>query len=379
MREAGYSTAAFVTAAWCSRMYGYDRGFDVFHEFFDLALFVRIIREYEIGYYANLVDEQKITKELFFDRIGPVLEIAFPALSRFCLDKLEETVRGGVVISPKIHDWEFAKIIQIAREEQAVFSASPVAYMENLIVAWKTHRLFGLTGSALAVPPASSAGYVIEHVKQWLDKPIKAPFFIWAHLMDVHDSNYTTFDFALADEDDRREKARIEDMAVNIRRKGSAYTSDASHDFALSYVDEQIKRLHAYLANKDLLKDTIIVLPSDHGSRTAGYPRPDFKDITAFYDQLYHIPFALVSERFPPQRLDQLCSSMDIAPTLLDMAGLPLPPEYRGAPVYSHDTVLRDHLIMEHVGRGPCDMEIKPINVCIRTKREKAIFKSSHT
>ena len=281
-----------------------------------------------------------------------------------------------MIRSPIIHNWDFPKVIRLVQSEQIAFAASPAAYMETLIAGWKTHRLFGALGEIPSVPQASSGAYVVEQVKRWLDKPRNGPFFVWTHLMDVHNSSCSTFDLAQPGEYVRRESARLADMNARIIQKGPAYKSDKNHDFALSYVDEQIQRLHSFLAARGLLEDTIIVLTSDHGSRTAGYPRPDFKDITAFYDQLYHIPFALVHENFPAQRLDRLCSSMDIAPTLLDMIGLPVPREYRGAPVYSPDTLLRDHLVMEHVGRGPCDIGIKPINVCIRTKRGKAVFKS---
>jgi len=377
LKNAGYATAGFVTAGWCSRLYGYDRGFDTYHEFFDFSLFVRILRDYQIGFYADLVLQEKMARTGFFEKIGPVLEAAFPALARFCLDKLKETVRGGVLVSPTIHSWDFKNVIDLVKSEQMKFSQSPETYMENLIPAWKTHPLFGTMADAPDGPLSSSGAYVIEQVKRWLENPRSAPFFVWAHLMDVHESRYSTFDFVQSTENLKQESDCVAEMNARIDQKGDAYRSNKKHDCALAYTDEQVKRLHAFLAEKGLLKDTIFVLTSDHGSRTAGFPRPDFKDISAFYDQLYHVPFAIIHESFQPSRLDQLCSSMDLAPTILDMAGLPAPEEYRGAPVYSPKTHLRNHLIMEHVGRGPCDMEIKPINICVRTRQEKGVFISA--
>ena len=89
MKDAGFSTAAFVSAGWCSRLYGYDRGFDTFHEFFDLSLFVRILRDYQIGYYAELVNEQKITRDVFLKKSVRSSKRPFPRSPAFALIKLK--------------------------------------------------------------------------------------------------------------------------------------------------------------------------------------------------------------------------------------------------------------------------------------------------
>ncbi len=376
LHDAGYATAGFVSAGWGNRLYGYDRGFETFHELFDLSLLVRIVRDYQIGHYARLAANGTIPPRIFHERNGPFLDLVFPALLRFCLDKMQEVGTGTVMHSPVIHGWDFRKVIRLVQEEQLAFAASSRTYMDKLIAAWESNPLFGAVGSARCAPQAASGAYVVDSLCSWIERQRKRPFFAWAHFMDVHESSYSTYDYLPPRVQLQRDIGRILEIHGRILAEGKSYRSNLEHDYALAYLDEQISRLYNFLLRKALLDDTLIVLASDHGCRTAGHPRPDFKDITAFYDQLYHVPLAFIHRSLAPRRVDALCSTMDLAPTLLDLVGIRPPETFRGAPIHSDAPANRDHLIMEHVGRGPCDLDLKPVNVCIRTRTVKAVFRS---
>jgi arylsulfatase A-like enzyme len=376
LRESGYATAAFASAGYASRIDGLDRGFDRFHQFFDLSLFMRILRNYHIGYYAQKVAAGEIAPDLFFDRIGALLDRAFAATERFCLDKIDELRQGNVIRSPIIHSWDFDAVIALVRSEGREFAAAPRRYLERLLTAWEKHPLWGAVASAREAPFMASGAYVLEHAMAWIGRRPAQPFFLWAHLMDVHESNYSSFDLLQPRSRIEAETARVVDMELKIREAGPSYRSNRAHDYALAYCDEQVRRLVAFLEAGGLMHNTLFIVTSDHGSWTAGQPRPGLKEVTAFFDQLYHVPFMVVHPDLPPHTAGGLCSTMDIGPTILDILELPIPPSWLGAPVYSGEAGGRTHLVMEHVGRGPCDIDIKPVNICVRTADIKAVFKS---
>jgi len=86
-------------------------------------------------------------------------------------------------------------------------------------------------------------------------------------------------------------------------------------------VDEQVGRLTAYLKEHGLYDNTVIVYTTDHGDM-AGAHGMFCKGITPF-EEVYHIPFAI---KTADGRRREDCgvhaSTIDIAPTLLDLLGL---------------------------------------------------------
>jgi choline-sulfatase len=88
---------------------------------------------------------------------------------------------------------------------------------------------------------------------------------------------------------------------------------------AISYVDDQIARLMAVLGETDRLDDTVVIVTSDHGDmlgeRGAWYKM-------SFYEASARVPLIIWSPaRFGPRRISAPASTMDLLPTLLDLAG----------------------------------------------------------
>ena len=100
----------------------------------------------------------------------------------------------------------------------------------------------------------------------------------------------------------------------------------------VAYVDDQFRRVHEALEQHGLLENTWIILGSDHGDYTG--EKGLFNKSESLYECLLHVPLIIV----PPagsairgrQRIDDLVSSVDLFPTILQLAGLDVPEYAQG-------------------------------------------------
>jgi choline-sulfatase len=143
---------------------------------------------------------------------------------------------------------------------------------------------------------------------------------------------------------------------------------------AISYVDDQIARLLAVLRETGRLDNTIVIVTSDHGDmlgeRGAWYKM-------SCYEPSVRVPLIIWSpERFRPRRVPAPISTMDLLPTLLDLAGdgaqeMAGPIDGRSLlPYLSHLSGCpdRDETVAEYLAEGA----IAPI-VMIRKGRHKFV------
>jgi arylsulfatase A-like enzyme len=87
-------------------------------------------------------------------------------------------------------------------------------------------------------------------------------------------------------------------------------------------IDAQIGRIMAALDRLGLTQDTAVLFTTDHGDHIGAHGGIFDKD-AMMYQETYHIPFIL---RLPGLEgggtINQPITSLDIAPTLLDLAGI---------------------------------------------------------
>ena len=99
----------------------------------------------------------------------------------------------------------------------------------------------------------------------------------------------------------------------------------------ISLVDDQVGRVLDVLAQKGLDENTLIAFTSDHGDHLGDH-RLLLKSGVTFYDACVRVPFLIrYPAAFPPGAVcDELVESIDLAPTLLDVAGVPVPETMQG-------------------------------------------------
>ena len=97
---------------------------------------------------------------------------------------------------------------------------------------------------------------------------------------------------------------------------------------AINLLDENVGRLVAKLKEKGLYENTILIYTSDHGShfktRNLEYKR-------SCHDSATHTPLIIRGGPFQGgKKEDRLVSLIDLPPTMLDLAGIPIPKSYMG-------------------------------------------------
>jgi arylsulfatase A-like enzyme len=105
----------------------------------------------------------------------------------------------------------------------------------------------------------------------------------------------------------------------------------ALYDGAVASVDDAAGLILDELARAHTLEDTIIVVTSDHGESLFEPRRGVGHGEHLFGDEQTHIPLAIVDPRRPAPRAEpSVVSSVDLAPTLYELAGVAPPPDLDG-------------------------------------------------
>ena len=103
------------------------------------------------------------------------------------------------------------------------------------------------------------------------------------------------------------------------------------------YIDDQIGRMLARLAERGLEEDTVVLFTTDHGDFLGEYGL--LHKMGTFHECLTHVP--MVWRRpghIPPGPADAFVEGVDIAPTALELCGLDVPAGVQGV---SHAAALR--------------------------------------
>jgi arylsulfatase A-like enzyme len=131
------------------------------------------------------------------------------------------------------------------------------------------------------------------------------PFFLYLHFMDVH------------------EYAAPPEYRIYGDDQRGFYLG------AIRWVDDIIGRVRHQLERAGLAERTVMILASDHGeafgeNQSYGHARNVFSAVL-HVPLVIRFPFPLDGLRVPPQ-----VRNLDIAPTVLDIAGLPIPDVFEG-------------------------------------------------
>ena len=118
-------------------------------------------------------------------------------------------------------------------------------------------------------------------------------------------------------------------------------TSEVRKDIARAYnniyiLDIEVKEIIDQLKKDNILDDTIIIFTSDHGDGLPRYKRE-------LFDTGINVPFIiLVPKKFsswqkPGEKIYDLVSFLDIAPTVLDLAGVSIPSYMDGKSIFGNE------------------------------------------
>jgi len=162
-------------------------------------------------------------------------------------------------------------------------------------------------------------------------------------------------------------------------RKDEATKNDFEKNFlrCVKSLDRSVGKIMQTLKDLNLDENTIVVFLSDHGYLWGEH---GLGGKWLLYEESIRTPIIMrgpgISTRMAGKKLDNLALNIDIAPTILDMAGIMVPAEMDGMSLFPQlrgkDTPVRNDFFMEHVGI----IEVKtpiPDSRGVRTKDWKYI------
>jgi arylsulfatase A-like enzyme len=138
------------------------------------------------------------------------------------------------------------------------------------------------------------ADQVVARAIQWMSGNVRGPFFLWVHLHDPHPPYET------------------------------------SYDGAVPAVDAALGKLVAALRTQKLYEDSIIVVASDHGESLGAHGENTHG--VFLYDDTIHVPLLLKlpQNAMAGKRVKGRVRLLDVAPTVLEAAGIPVPSQMQG-------------------------------------------------
>ena len=196
----------------------------------------------------------------------------------------------------------------------------------------------------------------------WLEKNKdgKKPWMCYVHIDDAHYTenffSYDTNDKKIINE----EFTKINEYIHNLPKD---YCGTLSYDLALLYCDSIIKNIFEYLEKNNLLDNTSIVITADHGFSYYFYPVRE-KYVISSYKENYNVPFIIYDKDLKAKMINGYLATKDIPVTLLDLAGIKKPKEFKGESLLKFNG--RDYATLEYMGGGCPDIKRRPIQLGIR-------------
>lgn len=130
-------------------------------------------------------------------------------------------------------------------------------------------------------------------------------------------------------------------------------------DESIYNIDQNVvKAIIDTLKKSGIFEKTIIIITADHGNEFMehggiGHGR-------YVYDESIHIPLIFyIPQLFKPYKIDGLAESVDIFPTVLDLLGIPIPPQAQGISLLNNkkaqnSPMYREYVFSESVYRDAC-------------------------
>jgi arylsulfatase A-like enzyme len=146
-------------------------------------------------------------------------------------------------------------------------------------------------------------------------------FFAWFHFMDPHDEYMP--------------HPGIGPFGKTARDK---------YDAEVAFTDQHVGKLLDFIAAQPWGANTAVIVSSDHGEAFGEHKmhRHGFE----LYEMLLRVPLLIQAPGITPRRIDAARSAIDLAPTILELAGAPAEPSFQGKSLvpelYGKDAEPRD-------------------------------------
>jgi arylsulfatase A-like enzyme len=134
-------------------------------------------------------------------------------------------------------------------------------------------------------------------------------FFFWAHFLDPHDQY-------------------LHHEGIDWGRKARDL-----YDGEVTFTDKYVGKLVDFIAGQSWAPRTVIIITSDHGEEFG--ENDMWKHAFEVWEPLVHVPLFFLAPGAAPRRISTRRSAIDLAPTILDLFGVPQDPGMEGQSLVS--------------------------------------------
>lgn len=179
-----------------------------------------------------------------------------------------------------------------------------------------------------------------QNVFPWLAANQEKPFFLYLHYFDPH-WDYDPpppFDTKFTDPDyDGPASGSWKFIHKFVPKSKLMAKADLEHvkalyDGEIAYTDHHLGRLFKHLKKLKMWDDTLLVILSDHGEELQDHR--SMHHIRTLYEEVLRVPLIVKPPGGRPatwqKRVKARVSTLDVAPTVLDLAGIDIPKTFQG-------------------------------------------------
>ena len=193
--------------------------------------------------------------------------------------------------------------------------------------------------------------------------------FVFIHPEEAH--YFNTF-FTYDSNDEALVESEFSEAELFVAQIDKNYKGSLFYDLSVRYIDHQIEELYSKLQEADLLKDTIVVITSDHGS--SYFFDPIRKSlVNNFHSDNYHVPMYIFGGGVTPKECTGMYMSKDIIPTIADLLGKKMTGDYNGNSMLD-DNYNAEDVFIEYMGPGCPDIRLKPVWLSSRSRKYAVSF-----
>jgi arylsulfatase A-like enzyme len=164
------------------------------------------------------------------------------------------------------------------------------------------------------------AARINRRLEEWLDERPPAPFLLHVHYLEPHEPYF-----------DHPFKA----IQYDPRTRWNLSSLLSRYDGEILFVDSAVRDLLEMLDTRGLLEDAVVIVTADHGEEFLDHGGWGHR--RHLHRELLHVPLILWSpgrvELPPGTRRTVPVSTVDIAPTILGLLGIPVPEAFVGRTV----------------------------------------------
>ena len=391
LSKEGLHTVGFSSSPWLGRLFGYDRGFSEFYEFFDINLIWCTFVDIYQKYYAGLLGKGVLGEAEYNSKVGDLFERFLGGLLRICEEKKNEVMVNRFPFNASVHRHDFGLYESVLNRIHTEFLNNPEQYVANNLSGDISNSIKEiLTGTRETLDQNNiltsllksgvrllrrfgiryrdyrysvSASYLRKQIESAISDNRDSGFFIWSHFLDIHDripiggkigwpSGFVT---------------------LGVQRAFSRRNSTRStHAFCLRLVDRQIERIIARLKRENLLESTLLVIYGDHG-----FPVKCPENIAGcLFNEATRVPMVFYNPGLKHRTISAPCSLLDIGPTVLSLLGGSVCEEFKGTSLTGELDPDRC-IILESLGPGPGDFCYKAIKMSVIRGGYKLIWRES--